>query len=237
MSDDIAKINAAAAALDYVEDGMTIGLGTGSTAAHFVRLLGERVRQGAVVLGVPTSEATRALAEATGVPLVDLARVTQIHLVVDGADEIDHDFNLIKGGGGALLREKIIASAADHVVIIADQSKPVQRLGGFPLPIEVAPFGFTITARQIFEVLREAGCAGDEVTLRHGAQPTLPFITDNGNFILDAACKSIPDPAALADMLSAIPGVIEHGLFIELAHTIIIGGEDDVEVWEEGDDE
>lgn len=233
MSADAAKINAAMAALEYVREGMTVGLGTGSTAAHFVRLLGERVRQGLVILGVPTSEATRSLAEASGVPLVDVARATRIHVAVDGADEIDDDFNLIKGGGGALLREKIIAAAADHVVILGDRSKPVKTLGAFPLPIEVAPFGFTIAARKVFEALRETGCDGDEVTLRHGAEPTLPFITDNGNVILDAAAKRIPDAYALADALKRIPGVVEHGLFLDIAHTVIIGGEDDVEIWEE----
>ncbi|MGE0045161.1 MAG: ribose-5-phosphate isomerase RpiA [Hyphomonadaceae bacterium] len=230
---DIAKINAAAAALDYIHENMVVGLGTGSTAAHFVRLLGERVRQGFVVLGVPTSEATRSLAEAAGVPLIDVARAAEIHITVDGCDEVDPDFNMIKGGGGALLREKIVASASNHYVIIADESKPVQKLGAFPLPIEVTPFGFTITARQIFEVLREAGCGGDEVTLRHGPDRTIPFLTDNGNLILDAACKSIPDPEALSDMLLGLPGVVDHGLFLDLAHTVIIGGEEDVEVWEE----
>ena len=229
---EFAKINAAMAALDFVREGMTIGLGTGSTAAHFVRLLGERVRQGLAVLGVPTSEAARSLAEASGVPLVDIARATRIHLAVDGADEIDHDFNLIKGGGGALLREKIVACAAEHVIIIADETKPVQVLGAFPLPIEVAPFGFTIAARRVFEALRETACEGDDVTLRQGAEPTLPFITDNGNLILDAAAKRIGDPYALADALKRIPGVIEHGLFLDLARTIIVGGKEGAVIWE-----
>ncbi|MGE0829160.1 MAG: ribose-5-phosphate isomerase RpiA [Hyphomonadaceae bacterium] len=232
MSADPAKINAAMAALDFVREGMTIGLGTGSTAAHFVRLLGERVRQGLVVLGVPTSEATRSLAEAAGVPLVDLARVTQIHLAVDGADEIDPDMNLIKGGGGAHLREKIIAAAAEQFIVIGDESKPVKMLGAFPLPIEVAPFGFTITAGRIYEALRETGCEGHDVTLRGGADPALPFITDNGNFILDAECRSIPDPHDLAGALKSIPGVVEHGLFLDMTHIVIIGNEEGAEIWE-----
>ncbi|MBL8550247.1 MAG: ribose-5-phosphate isomerase RpiA [Hyphomonadaceae bacterium] len=230
MNPDAAKINAAAAALEFVREGMTIGLGTGSTAAHFVRLLGERVRQGLVILAVPTSEAARTLAEASGVPLVDIARVTRIEVAVDGADEIDPGFRLIKGGGGALLREKIVASAAEHFIVIADKSKPVKTLGAFPLPIEVAPFGFTFTARRVFEALRATGCAGDEVTLRQGASPTLPYITDNGNFILDAAAKKIPDPAALEAALKRIPGVVEHGLFIDLTHTVILGDDDGVEI-------
>ncbi|NWG54707.1 MAG: ribose-5-phosphate isomerase RpiA [Hydrogenophilaceae bacterium] len=227
MSADAAKINAAMAALDYVREGMTVGLGTGSTAAHFVRLLGERVRQGLVVLGVPTSEATRSLAEAAGVPLVDIERVTRIHVAVDGADEIDPNFNLIKGGGGALLREKIIAAAADHFVVIGDDTKPVPALGAFPLPIEVTPFGFSLTARRIFEALRETGCRGHDVTLRAGGEATLPFITDNGNIILDAAAQMIPNPHALAAALKRIPGVVEHGLFLDMARTVIIGREDD----------
>jgi ribose 5-phosphate isomerase A len=232
MNAEAAKINAAAAALEFVREGMTVGLGTGSTAAHFVRLLGERVRQGLIVLAVPTSETTRSLAEAAGVPLVDVAHATRIDVAVDGADEIDPAFRLIKGGGGALLREKIVAAAAEHFIVIADASKPVETLGAFPLPIEVVPFGFTLTARRVFEALRATGCAGDEVTLRSGAAPTLPFITDNGNFLLDAAARQIPDPQALADMLKRIPGLVEHGLFIGLAHTIIIGDETGAEILE-----
>jgi ribose 5-phosphate isomerase A len=232
MSADAAKINAAAAAVEFVREGMTVGLGTGSTAAHFVRLLGERVRQGLVVLAVPTSEATRSLAEAAGVPLVDIAHVTRIHVAVDGADEIDPLFRLIKGGGGALLREKIVAAAAEHFIVIADASKQVKTLGAFPLPIEVAPFGFTLTARRIFEALRAAGCGGDDVTLRQAAGPTLPFITDNGNFILDAATRRIPDPSALSDFLRRIPGVVEHGLFLDLARTVIVGDASGVEILE-----
>jgi len=232
MNADAAKINAAMAALDYVREGMTVGLGTGSTAAHFVRLLGERVRQGLVVLGVPTSDATRSLAEASGVPLIDIERVTRIHVAVDGADEIDPDFNLIKGGGGALLREKIVAAAADMFVVIGDESKNVRTLGGFPLPIEVVPFGFSLTARRVFEALRETGCRGHDVTLRSGAEPTLPFITDNGNVILDAAAKMIPDAYALAAALKRIPGVVEHGLFLDIARTVVIGRDEDALIQE-----
>jgi ribose 5-phosphate isomerase A len=223
VSADLAKINAAAAALDYVKDGMKLGLGTGSTAAHFVRLLGERVRQGLRVSGVPTSEATRALAEGAGVPLLDIEKVTQLDLAIDGADEIDPKLNLIKGGGGALLREKIVAAASAHFIVIADDSKDVDVLGAFPLPIEVTPFGFSLAAQRIYDALRVTGCAGTTVALREGGRPGKPLITDGGNYILDAQAQRIPDAAALADALKRIPGVVEHGLFLGMARTAIIG--------------
>lgn len=222
MSADLAKMNAAAAALDYVKDGMTLGLGTGSTAAHFVRLLGEKVRQGLKVRGAPTSEATKQLAEQAGVPLVPINRIGKLDLTVDGADEIDPRFRLIKGGGGALLREKIIAAASAHMVVIADEAKEVDVLGEFPLPIEVTPFGFTLTAEKIYAALKQAGCDGREVTLREkgGGEP---FVTDGGNYIFDAHCKRIAQPEFLGDALKRLVGVVEHGLFIGLARTAIIG--------------
>lgn len=223
MSADLAKINAAAAALDFVKDGMLLGLGTGSTAAHFIRLLGERVRQGLRVSGVPTSEATRALAEAAGIPLVDIDKVARLDVAIDGADEIDPKLNLIKGGGGALLREKIVAAASAHFIVIADDSKDVDQLGAFPLPIEVTPFGFTIAATRIYEALRAHGCPGVEVVLREGGKAGKPLLTDGGNYILDAKAMRIPDPYALADALKRIPGVVEHGLFLDMTRTAIIG--------------
>lgn len=229
---DIAKINAAAAALDLVEEGMTLGLGTGSTAAHFVRLLGERVHDGFVVQGIPTSEATRRLAEASGVPLINPDHAGRIHLTVDGADEIDEALRLIKGGGGALLREKIIAAAADHFVVIADESKAVDRLGAFPLPVEVTPFAVSITARKIYEALRAADCKGWDIQIRNAGSPNKAFLTDGGNQILDCRCEAIPDPEGLAAMLSAIPGVVDHGLFIGLARTVILGDAHGVEIVE-----
>lgn len=232
MSADLAKINAAAAALDYVKDGMKLGLGTGSTAAHFVRLLGERVRQGLRVAGVPTSAATQALAESAGVPLLDIEKVTQLDLAIDGADEIDPKLNLIKGGGGALLREKIVAAASAHFIVIADESKDVDVLGAFPLPIEVTPFGFSLAAQRIYQALRATGCQGAEVALREGAQAGKPLVTDGGNYILDAQAQRIPDPAALADALKRIPGVVEHGLFLAMARTAIIGKARGVQVRE-----
>lgn len=223
MSGDIAKFNAAQAALEYVKDGMIVGLGTGSTSAHFVRQLGERVRQGLRVKGVPTSEATRNLAEQVGVPLLGISQVTSIDVDVDGADEVDPAFRLIKGGGGALLREKIVAAASKKMVVIADESKWVETLGEFPLPVEVTRFGFALTQERVTEALRATGCAGDEVVLRISGKANEPVITDGGNYILDAHAKRIPDPDALGAALKDIAGVVEHGLFIGLSQVVILG--------------
>ena len=231
MASELEKRNAAIAAMEFVEDGMTLGLGTGSTAKHFVELLADEVADGLVVRGVPTSEQTRRLAEAHAVPLLDVEQVEQIHLTVDGADEVDELGNLIKGGGAALLREKIIANASDHMVVIADSSKHVERLGAFPLPVEVTQFGFTITAKKVFDVLVASGIERPKVQLRMG-EGNEPLVTDGGNFILDCHCKRIPDAEATAARLSAIPGVVEHGLFIELARTVIIGGGDGATIFE-----
>jgi ribose 5-phosphate isomerase A len=225
---DAAKLRAATAALDFVKDGMVLGLGTGSTAAHVVRLLGERVRQGLRVQGVPTSEATRFQAGQENIPLLDIESVTHIDLDIDGADEIDPAFRLIKGGGGALLREKIVAAASAHFIVVADASKAVARLGAFPLPVEVTPFGHTLTARRIEAALRDSGCAGSAVVLRQ--RGGAPFVTDGGNYILDARAGVIPDPEGLADALKRIVGVVEHGLFIGLARTAILGTAEGVEI-------
>lgn len=231
MGSELEKRNAAIAAMEFVEDGMTLGLGTGSTAKHFVELLAEEVADGLVVRGVPTSEQTRRLAEAHGVPLLDVEQVAQIHLTVDGADEADEQGNLIKGGGAALLREKIIANASDHMVVIADPSKHVERLGKFPLPVEVTQFGFTLTAKKVFDVLEASGIERPKVQLRMSGSDK-PLLTDGGNYILDCHCKQIPDARAAAAALSAVPGVVEHGLFIEMARTVIIGGEDGATIFE-----
>ncbi|MEJ0059026.1 MAG: ribose-5-phosphate isomerase RpiA [Terricaulis sp.] len=225
---DAAKLRAATAALDYVKDGMVLGLGTGSTAAHFVRLLGERVRQGLRVQGVPTSEATRLQAGQENIPLLDIDNVTHIDLDIDGVDEIDPAFRAIKGGGGALLREKVVAAASAHFIVVADASKAVARLGAFPLPVEVTQFGYTLTARRIEAALRASGCAGSDVVLRR--RGGAPFVTDGGNFVLDASAGAIPDPEALADALKRIVGVVEHGLFIGLARTAILGTAEGVEI-------
>ncbi len=230
MNPDIAKRNAAAAALDFIQDGMIVGLGTGSTSAHFVRALGERVREGLKVKGVPTSEATRALAEQVGVPLIEISQVSRIDVDVDGADEIDPAFRLIKGGGGALLREKIVAAASARMVVIADASKAVAALGAFPLPVEVTRFGFALTASRVREALEKTDCAGCEVRLRTSGKANEPVITDGGNYILDAHAKLIRAPDALAAALNGIAGVVEHGLFIGLASIAILGAGEGVEI-------
>lgn len=233
MSDsDLAKFNAAQAALAYIKDGMVVGLGTGSTSAHFVRLLGDKVRQGLRVKGVPTSEATRNLAEQVGVPLLEISQVSSIDVDVDGADEIDPQFRLVKGGGGALLREKIVAAASKRVVVIADDTKWVETLGAFPLPVEVTRFGFALTAQRIKEALQATACEGIEVALRVSGKANEPVITDGGNYIIDAHAKRIPDATALASALQQIAGVVEHGLFIGLAHVVILGKAKGVEVKE-----
>jgi ribose 5-phosphate isomerase A len=223
VSADLAKFNAAQKALDFVKDGMIVGLGTGSTSAHFVRLLGERVRQGLHVKGVPTSEATKALAEEAGVPLLSISQITSIDVDVDGADEIDPAFRLIKGGGGALLREKIVAAASKAMVVIADESKWVEALGAFPLPVEVTRFGFALTQERVRAALKASGCAGSEVSLRTSGKANEPVVTDGGNYILDAHAGRIVDPEKLSAALKDIAGVVEHGLFIGLAKTVILG--------------
>jgi len=222
MSMDALKRQAAARALEHVRDGMKLGLGTGSTAKHFVELLGERVRDGLRVVGVPTSEATRADAERCGVPLSTLDELDHLDLTVDGADEVDPQLNLIKGGGGALLREKIVAAASDRMIVIADESKWVERLGRFPLPIEVNAFGLAATRRAIADVFAARGVAG-QLELRRGRDGHA-FVTDGGHWIVDAHLGAIPDAAALATALAAIPGVVEHGLFIGLATTAVLAG-------------
>src|SRR5262245_23788214 len=221
MDQETLKRAAAERALDYVTSGMRLGIGTGSTARHFVALLGERVAAGLRIVGVPTSEETRRQAEGLGIPLATLDEMPELDLTVDGADEIAPDLSLIKGGGGALLREKIVASASAALVVIADQSKWVSVLGRFPLPIEVVPFGLAATRRAV-----EAAAAGPALLRR--TKDGHAFVTDGGHWILDAALERIPDAASLADRLAAIPGVVEHGLFIGLARTAIIAGPDGV---------
>jgi len=229
MNADQQKRAAAARAVEMVRPGMSLGLGTGSTARHFVELLGERVRAGLDVSGVPTSEATRADAERWGVPLTTLEATPALDLTVDGTDEIAPDFTLIKGGGGALLREKIVAAASARMVVIADESKWVPVLGRFPLPIEVLPFGFGATQRAIEAAIAPA--AGGALALRRGKDGHA-FVTDGGHWIVDAALGRIADPKVLALKLAAIPGVMGHGLFIGLAHTAILAGPGGVRVVE-----
>jgi ribose 5-phosphate isomerase A len=230
ISSDDLKRAAAIRALDYVEPGMRLGLGTGSTARHFVELLGERVRGGLGIVGVPTSEATRADAEKFGVPLTTLDETPALDLTVDGADEIGPGLAVIKGGGGALLREKIVASASRRMIVIADYAKAVPVLGRFPLPVEVVPFGLAATCRSVEAAIREAGCNGPLALRRDKAGH--PFVTDGGHFIVDAALGEIRDPARLASRLVAVPGVVEHGLFIGLVRIAIIAGVEGVRVVE-----
>jgi ribose 5-phosphate isomerase A len=222
MDVDAYKRAAAARAVDLVRAGMRLGLGTGSTAAAFVELLAERVRGGLDVAAVPTSEATRAQAARLGIPLTTFDEVPELDLTVDGADEIAPDLTLIKGGGGALLREKVVASASVKMVVIADESKLVPVLGRFPLPIEILPFGATATRRAVEAAAAAAGCPGP-APLRL-TQNGHVFVTDGGHWLLDAQLQRIADPPDLANRLAGIPGVMEHGLFIGLAGTAIVAG-------------
>lgn len=219
------KIEAARVALGHVRDGMRLGVGTGSTAEEFVRLLAVEVAAGMKVVGVPTSERTAALCLELGVPLSTLDETPELDLTIDGADEIDGDLTLIKGGGGALLREKIVAAASASMIVIADQSKLVEMLGAFPLPIEVNRFGLRATEQAIAAVAEKNGLASRLVVrMSDGA----PFITDGGHFIIDASFGRIPDPRALSTDLHAVPGVVEHGLFLDLAKAAVIAGVDGV---------
>ncbi len=220
------KREAARRALDLVEPGMRLGLGTGSTARHFVDLVGEKVAGGLYVRCVATSEATHAQAKNLGIPLATLEELPELDLTVDGADEIDPELRLIKGGGGALLREKIVAAASRRMAVIADATKLVTRLGAFPLPIEVVPFGLTATRLHIERAVAHLGLAGP-IRLRGG---TSPYVTDGGHYIFDCSLGAIVDPERLAEALSLIPGVVEHGLFIGYARTAIIARAKSIEV-------
>jgi ribose 5-phosphate isomerase A len=228
MSADAQKLAASERALDFLEPGMRLGLGTGSTAEKFVDLVGARVADGLDLVCVPTSETTRSQAKALGVRLTNLDETPELDLTVDGADELDGQLCLIKGGGGALLREKIVAAASKKMVVIADASKLVKTLGQFALPVEVMPFGLRATLGHVEETAHAAGCEG-KITLRQ-AGPGNHFVTDSGNHIVDCAFGQIADPAGLAAALSAIPGVVEHGLFLGMATTAIVAGDDGVDI-------
>jgi ribose 5-phosphate isomerase A len=223
---DRLKREAARRALDLVEPGMRLGLGSGTTARHFVELLGSKVAAGLRVRCVATSEATQAQAKALAIPLATLDELPELDLTVDGADEIDPRLMLIKGGGGALLREKIVAAASKLMAVIADASKLVSCLGAFPLPVEVAPFGLAATRRHIERVLANLNLNGS-IRLRG---TTTPFVTDGGHYILDCSLGAIPEPERLAEALLPIPGVVEHGLFIDYARIAIIARAEGVEV-------
>ncbi len=222
LSKDDQKRLAALAALSEVRDGMVVGLGTGSTAAHFVRGLGTLcAAKGWRIRGVPTSEATAALAREAGIALSELDEEEVLDLTVDGADEVGPGLALIKGGGGALLREKLVAAASRRVVTIADGEKLVPQLGAFPLPVEIVPFGAEVTVRQVRKVLSEAGLDYAPICPRI-TKDGAPVITDGGNLIYDCSCGAIPDPDPLARALKAITGVVDHGLFIGLSHLALL---------------
>jgi ribose 5-phosphate isomerase A len=220
------KIEAARAALEHVSDGMKLGIGTGSTAEEFVRLLAEKVAGGMTITGVPTSERTAKLCSEFGITLSTLDETPELDLTIDGADEIDPALSLIKGGGGALLREKIVAAASYRMVVIADRSKLVDTLGAFPLPIEVNKFGLKATAIAIAKSANGLGLSG-ALTLR--MTDGVPFVTDGGHLILDASFGRIPDTRALSFALHAIPGVVEHGLFLGMATAAIVAGKSGIE--------
>ncbi len=223
---EVMKQKAALRALEQVSSGMKLGLGTGSTARYFVDGLGAKVADGLQVICVPTSEATRAQAESLNIPLAELGDLQRLDLTVDGADEMDAQLRLVKGGGGALLREKIVAAASDAMIIIADDSKLVENLGAFALPVEINMFAHQATAQAIADVLRQTGNAG-EVSLRAalpgGAEA---FVTDGGHYIYDCHLRQINNIEQLAAALLAVPGVVEHGLFLGYATAAVLAGSD-----------
>lgn len=222
---DRAKYVAARRAVEFVEDGMRVGLGTGSTAAWMVRCLGELVREeGMMITGVATSTRTADLAREVGVTIKTLDEVRWLDLTIDGADEFDPNLNLIKGGGGALLHEKIVATASDQMVVIADLSKQVDTLGAFPLPVEIIPFGWQTTKALIEEMLSNVDVLGRSASLRLSG--TNPFRTDEGNFILDLHLRRIAQPAQVSLVLNQIPGVVENGLFLDICDVLVIGNAD-----------
>lgn len=227
---DKAKFVAAKRACDYVETGMRVGLGTGSTAAWLVWCLGEMVREdGLRIKGVPTSTRTAQLAREVGIEVITLDEAKWLDVTIDGADEFDSDLNLIKGGGGALLQEKIVATASDRMVVIADVGKEVEKLGHFPLPVEVIPFGWQTTQALVEETLVSMDVLGRNSTLRMNGDA--PFVTDEGNHILDLHLNRIGNARQLAMILNQIPGIVENGLFIDICDSVVIGyGDGKVEV-------
>ncbi|MBI1263019.1 MAG: ribose-5-phosphate isomerase RpiA [Rhizobiales bacterium] len=222
MTPDEQKQAASRRALDYVESGMKLGLGTGSTAEHFVRFLATHVTEkGLDIVGVPTSERTAALATRLGLRLTHLDETPYLDLTIDGADELDSQLRLVKGGGGALLREKIVATASDRMIVIADESKFVKSLGKFPLPVEVIPFGCEVTMRKMVDVAKDFGCSGK--IIRRADEFDVPFLTDSNNFIYDCHFNLLPDPDGLSAGLNRIAGVVDNGLFIGIATMAIVG--------------
>ncbi|MBX3076792.1 ribose-5-phosphate isomerase RpiA [Candidatus Obscuribacterales bacterium] len=220
MSTDVEKQNAARAAVDLIEDGMIVGLGSGSTSLIFVRMLGERVKNGLKIKGVPTSDETAMVAREVGIELISLDQEVHPDLDVDGADEVDSNLNMIKGGGGKLLREKIVAFAAKEVIIMVDSTKLVEKLGKFTVPVEIVPFSQPIVEIAIEDI-------GGKPVLRK-AKDGSTYITDEKNHILDCDFGLIDDAESLARKLSNTPGVVEHGLFIDLADLVLVGENDGV---------
>lgn len=213
-SDDIKKMLGTQAA-KYVKPGMTVGLGTGSTANHLIHALAQRVQEGLQFTGVPTSATTKQFAEQLGIKVMELNEATIIDLAIDGADEVSRELNLIKGGGGAMLKEKMVAFAAKRFVVMADETKMVHQLGRFPLPVEVVPFGW----KKVQYYVENLGCKQVELRIRNNNI----FISDEGHYIIDCAFKSIPDPALLNRQLHSIPGVVDTGLFVDMAHCVLVG--------------
>ena len=219
---DKAKFVAAKQATEYVESGMKVGLGTGSTAVWLVQCLGEMVREeGLKIKGVPTSDRTAKLARDVGIEVITLDEAKWLDVTIDGADEYDSELNLIKGGGGAHLREKVVATASDRMVVIADASKKVDSLGAFPLPIEVIPFGLPVTQNLVEEMLTGMDVLGRDVVQR--MRGDAPFVTDEGNYILDLHLKHIGNPRQLSLVINQIPGVVENGLFIDICDVVVVG--------------
>lgn len=213
---------AAAASLEFIEDGMAVGLGSGSTARLFVKKLGKRVRKGLKIRAIPTSRKTSMLAEREGIPLTDFSQINRLDVSVDGADEVDPQLNLIKGGGGALLREKIVAAATDCFIIVIDSRKIVTTLGAFPLPVEVVAFGWQNVANAISKMGAEV-----KIRLRPDGKP---FLTNQGNYILDCDFNQIPDPVELGEQLRSLIGVVEHGLFVGLTDVVVVGKDETAEI-------
>ena len=233
MSEDALKIAAAERSLQYVESGMKLGLGTGTTAAKLVDLLGPKVQAGLDLTCVATSEATEARAKALGIRMSTLDETPFLDLTIDGADQLDGELRLIKGGGGALLREKIVATSSERMIVIAHAAKRVETLGAHPLPLEVVRFGLTATRNMVIALASDAGCEG-EISLRQGADGK-PFITDSGNFIIDCAFERIEEPEDLDEALKMVPGVVENGLFLGIADLAIVAGPDGISLLEEQD--
>ena len=221
MTQDEAKALVGQRAVEFVEDGMAVGLGTGTTATLFIKFLGERVQQGLKIRCVASSDASHNLAASLGIDITTLDKLPELDVYIDGADEVAPGLALIKGGGGALLREKIVASAAKKFIVVADQSKVVKTLGHFPLPVEVIKMALPL-------VLPKLAALGLNPSQRPAKNGNGPYLTDEGNFILDCACGQIPDPAATAAEIRRIVGVVEHGLFLHMASLALIAGDSGV---------